>query len=117
MVKLNLVVVRCADVERAKAVYQALGLTFEHHAHGSGPMHYTWEGDGVVFELYPLTDAHAPTTGTRVGFAVDDVDRAVHEAVGAGATIAVHPKLSPWGRRAVIVDLDGHAVELTEVSS
>jgi hypothetical protein len=49
-------------------------LVFSRHSHGSGPVHYASEAGGIVFELYPLTPKSNPTTGTRIGFRVDDVD-------------------------------------------
>jgi predicted enzyme related to lactoylglutathione lyase len=63
-----------------------------------------------VFELYPLADM--PTIATRIGFAVDDVDRVVSELQAIGAELHQAPKDSPWGRRTVMRDFDGHLVEL-----
>ena len=50
---LNLLVLRCRDLERARAFYEVLGLRFTRHAHGSGPQHYAHEDERGVFELYP----------------------------------------------------------------
>lgn len=115
--RLNLVVLRCRDLPTAVRFYEAIGLRFERERHGGGPEHYTSEADGGVFELYPMPvddpDA-APTTNTRVGFAVADVDAAVAAADKAGATVLTNPAASRWGRRAVLLDPDGHRVELTQ---
>ncbi|HYE17410.1 MAG TPA: VOC family protein [Tepidisphaeraceae bacterium] len=112
--RLNLVVLRVADIERAAAFYGLLGLRFERHAHGSGPVHYACEDGGVVFELYPATAEMPVSMSARVGFAVADVDAAV-AALGAvaGARVVSAAKGSEWGRRAVVADPDGHRVELT----
>ncbi|WP_442483962.1 VOC family protein [Aeoliella sp. SH292] len=108
--QLNLVVLRSANLSRAQAFYEVLGLSFDTHRHGNGPEHLACERDGFVFELYPLADM--PTSATRIGFAVDDVDRVVSELQAIGAELHQAPKDSPWGRRAVMRDFDGHLVEL-----
>jgi predicted enzyme related to lactoylglutathione lyase len=110
---LNLVVLRVADIERAAGFYRLLGLTFVRHAHGSGPQHYACEGDGLVLELYPATAVQPVTASVRIGFAVEDVDRAVAMLRGAaGAEVILPPTDSEWGRRAIVADPDGHRVEL-----
>ena len=55
--RLNLVVLRSPDVERAKRFYELLGLTFAKHRHGSGPEHYASEDGPLVFEIYAAEDA------------------------------------------------------------
>jgi lactoylglutathione lyase len=66
-----------------------------------------------VFELYPLGDEAAVTSATRVGFAVPSVDATYAAVLVAGGTSVSPPKDSPWGRRAVVADPEGHRVELT----
>ena len=110
--RLNLVVIRSPDIDRAADFYRALGLLFTKHSHGTGPEHYSSEVCGFVFEIYPLADGQPPTTAARVGFVVDDVDSLVGLVTEAGATVVSAPRDSPWGRRAVVRDLDGHSVEL-----
>ncbi len=111
--RLNLVVIRSQDIDAAAAFYQALGLLFTKHSHGTGPEHYSSELCGLVFEIYPLADGQPPTAAARVGFEVEDVDSLVLLLITeAGATLVSEPRDSPWGRRAVVRDLDGHSVEL-----
>jgi lactoylglutathione lyase len=110
--QLNLVVLRSPDIDRAADFYRRLGLTFVRHSHGSGAEHYCSEVAGLVFELYPATSVSPSTSGTRIGFRVDSVDRLVPLLVEAGAKVRTAPADSEWGRRAVMTDPDGHAVEL-----
>ena len=114
---LNLVVLRSADVPRAAAFYEVLGLKFAEHRHGSGPRHLAAEAAGFVFEIYPLKVGAASTNGTRIGFAVASVDRLVPRLTAVGGVVATSPADSEWGRRAVVHDPDGHAVELLAPSS
>lgn len=107
----NLIVLRSLDIDRAARFYQAMGLLFTKHRHGSGPEHYASEVNGFVFEIYPLGTATS-TVSTRIGFSVDDVDSVVEMLLDVGGELLSGPKESEWGRRAVIKDLDGHTLEL-----
>jgi lactoylglutathione lyase len=106
-------VIRSRDIDRAVTFYQMLGMRFTQHSHGNGPEHYTSETADLVFELYPLTSSQMPTIAMRLGFQVDDLDKLVMELASISATIVSPPQDSPWGRRAVVKDFDGHTVELT----
>ena len=111
--RLNLVVLRVADLDRSAAFYRQLGLTFTRHAHGNGPEHDACASDGFVFELYPATPDQPVTASTRIGFAVADVDELVRRLTELeGCRLVTAAKDSPWGRRAVVTDPDGHRVEL-----
>ncbi len=111
--QLNLIVLRSPDIHRVVEFYRSLGLPFTLHKHGTGPEHYASEMNGMVFEIYPLGAKSAPTTGTRIGFRVDDVDGLLARLVEAGVEVIAPPADSEWGRRAVVKDGDGHVVELT----
>jgi predicted enzyme related to lactoylglutathione lyase len=113
-VQLNLVVIRAQDIDRAAEFYGLLGLEFQKHRHGSGPEHYTSEQGGTVFEIYPRQNQAEGSAGIRIGFRVPSIDALIAALEGVGARIVSPPKDSPWGRRAVLDDLDGHRVELTE---
>lgn len=113
-VKLNLVVIRAEDIDRAAEFYRLLGLEFRKDRHGSGPEHYSCEQGELVFEIYPRQKRSEGAAGTRLGFCVPSLDALIADLEGIGARIVSRPKESPWGRRAVIEDPDGHRVELTE---
>lgn len=113
-VTLNLVMIRSADLGRSASFYRVLGMSFQKHRHGSGPEHLTCELGPVVFEIYPRKDDSDSTSSTRLGFRVPSVDAAVQQMRQIGVTVVSPPKDSPWGRRAVVDDFDGHRVELTE---
>ena len=114
-VQINLVVIRAADVGRSARFYRLLGLDFTQHRHGKGPEHYASESGPVVFEIYPRQSDAGSSLGLRIGFQVASVDETVTALQGAGAAIVSPPKDSPWGRRAVVDDPDGHRVELTQI--
>jgi len=113
-IALNLVVLRSTDLPHAVAFYAQLGLEFTCHRHGSGPEHYAADLEGSVFELYPVSTEGASTLGTRIGFRVPSLDAALAALREYPGVILSPPKESPWGRRAVVADPDGHRVELIE---
>ena len=91
-----------------------LDILFLKHRHGSGPEHLSAEIGSVVFEIYPRAGESDSTASTRIGFRVPSLDIAVARLTEFGVTVVSPPKDSPWGRRAVVNDFDGHRVELTE---
>lgn len=72
MVKLNLLVLRCRDIQASKQFYEGLGMQFVQEQHGNGPAHFAAECDGMVFELYPLKPSEA-ADNIRLGFQTDTV--------------------------------------------
>lgn len=109
--KLSSLVLRCANIEASRAFYERLGLRFSREKHGNGPEHYATIDHAPLIELYP--DA-TNSDRTRLGFDVTDVDAIVERVASAGAAVRTLPSASPSGRRAVVIDPDGRAVELIE---
>jgi len=105
---LTLLVIPCSDLARASEFYAALGLDLVREQHGTGPVHYASKLSGVVLELYPAQLAGAPT---RIGLRVPNVSAAVAAATKAGGTIRYLATDRP---RAVVLDPDDLAIELTE---
>jgi catechol 2,3-dioxygenase-like lactoylglutathione lyase family enzyme len=65
----NLLVLRCKDIELTRRFYEQLGLVFAQEKHGSGPKHYASESDGFVLELYPAAEGQPPDN-VRIGFSI-----------------------------------------------
>lgn len=113
--RLNLLVIRCADLEKAAHFYSKFGMKFVEHRHGRGPIHYSAEVEGVVFEIYLACEKAPPTGGLRFGFELSSLDLVVEEVRSfPGARVISEPKESEWGRRAVVGDPFGHKIELLE---
>ena len=53
-------------------------------------------------------------SGFELEFAVEDVDAVFAKAVEAGATAVWEPRAKPWGRSALIRDLDGVFVHIAQ---
>ncbi len=113
---LNLVVIRVNDLDVSQTFYNTLGITFDRHRHGSGPEHLSAQLGAAVFELYPASEGQSSAT-TRLGFAIPGLDDTVSQIQKSSfGSIVSLPADSPWGRRAVVKDPDGHAVELVAAS-
>jgi len=112
---LNLVVIRARDVQRLVRFYEVLGLQFTKHRHGNGPEHLSSEMGAIVFEIYPA-GATESTASTRLGFTVPSLEAALKELRVLDATVLTEPADTPYGRRAVVKDFEGHKVELYEKS-
>ena len=113
-VSLNLIVLRSTDIYHSADFYSKLGFVFTEQQHGNGPKHLTAELNGSIFELYPLFKDGLSTVGTRIGFNVPSIDSVISALSDYPEAIISHPKDSPWGRRAVITDPEGHRIELLQ---
>jgi lactoylglutathione lyase len=110
---LSLVVIRVSDITHSAAAYSLLGITFQREQHGNGPVHYSGSVGPTILELYPATERSA-VTSCRLGFAVACIADVIAKWRESGGEIVVEPTASPRGLRAVIVDPDGHKIELTQ---
>lgn len=110
---LNLIVIRVQDLEISKRFYEKLGINFSYEQHGKGEKHLSAMLSGIVFEIYPSSN-NIDTSAVRLGFHVSSVDKIVEELQAIETVILSPPKDSPWGRRAVILDPDGHKIELVD---
>ena len=106
---LNLLVLRCRDIEASRAFYECIGLTFVKHAHGGGPEHYSHENHEVVIELYPASGRINDKTG--LGFRcynLEAMQKTLSEK-GYGPDIICD---NDWGESFVVRDPDGRRVEI-----
>jgi lactoylglutathione lyase len=115
---LNLVVLRTADLASARSFYEVLGLAFVQEQHGAGPVHLSCERGGMVLELYPGKPGQAPERldagATMLGFVVNSVESTLEKLQPLGVVVVTPPKDSAWGKRMVVLDPDGRAVEISE---
>ena len=111
---LSLVVIRAQDIDRLASFYSALGFQFTRHRHSKGPEHLSSTIGKTVFEIYTAKDANESTVATRLGFTVPSLTNALGQLRAIHATVLTEPSDTPFGRRAVVKDFEGHKVELYE---
>lgn len=110
---INLLVLRTDKQEQLVEFYEALGLNFAPEKHGNGPVHHSCSIGGSTLEIYPKSPGGPSTTGTRLGFAVQSMSDLLARLPHKDAIIS-KPSNSPWGKRCVLEDPEGHKVELLE---
>jgi catechol 2,3-dioxygenase-like lactoylglutathione lyase family enzyme len=116
--RVNAWIVWTSRYDAMVAFYRALGVPLVDEQHDDGPLHAAADVGGIHVAIYPA-DGTANTAGYRtaggamIGFTVASLDETL--AV-LGATVERPPEDVPWGRRAVVVDPDGRAVEVTEAT-
>ncbi|NIG55092.1 VOC family protein [Chitinophaga sp. Cy-1792] len=115
MATLNLLVIKTDKPEQQVEFYAAIGFQFVYHQHGTGPFHYSSTDEGLVLEIYPLpAPAHGPDQTTRFGFTVPNLELTMQTLQKLNVTIVTMPRDTEWGRMALVQDMDGRRVELTE---
>lgn len=107
MARLNLLVLRCRDLDRSRQFYAALGFELTAEKHGGGPIHYSIALGSTVLELYPTS---AASSNVRLGLEVRDVGAAVEAIRALGGS--VERELVTGQDSAVVRDPDGNQVEL-----
>ena len=108
--RLNLLVLRSRDVERLRKFYESLGLSFVHHKHDEGPLHYSSEQGEVVIELY--TTKKDIQDNIMLGFSVSDLETTI-EKIGK-ERIHREPFETDEGRVAMLKDPDGRLCYLLQ---
>ena len=110
---ISFIVLRCADIERSRAFYEAtLGVVAREEQHGKGPRHYSFRLDGAILELYPRGEREIG--GLRFGLRVVDLTATLASAQRAGGRIV---RTASGDVSAVLEDPDGHKIELVQQHS
>jgi len=114
--QINLLVIRTNQPKALADFYTLLGMKFQYHKHGNGPYHYSTELNEFVFEIYPLLKGQkAVDKSLRLGFAVNNLEKLVKILEKHCVKIIKTPTKTDWGFQAIIVDLDGRKIELTQI--
>jgi lactoylglutathione lyase len=110
--RLNLIVLRAIDPTVLVRLYTLFGCRFQRERHGTGPEHFSADLGGTILEIYPRSQATPSTAGVRLGFTVSDL-RAVTAAI-EGEHLATNCVFDLVPGRAVLIDLEGHRIELNQ---
>jgi lactoylglutathione lyase len=108
MARLTSLVIRCSDLERSRAFYELLGLSFTPEQHETGPRHYSTQLERTLLELYPRKGTVEPQ---RFGLAIDELADRLAALLASGAVFVSHDAARG---HALVRDPDGHTLELTQ---
>ena len=61
----NYLVIYVANLDQSRLFYESLGVDLVKEQHGKGPMHYSFENNDVIYELYPAKSDHV--SRVRIG--------------------------------------------------
>jgi len=110
----NLLVLRCKDIEVTRRFYEQLGLAFVEEKHGSGPQHYAWASGNFVLELYTAAEGQAPDN-VRIGFSIPLLaDLAGDLRHNSSVTIVKQPYATADRLVMLLQDPDGRKVEVSQ---
>jgi predicted enzyme related to lactoylglutathione lyase len=112
---LNLLVHQVKDIQHTAQFYAALGIQFQAEQHGVGPVHYSALLDNTVLEIYPANNAEAVTSHIHLGFKIQHLAETMNKLKSMNIQVTAEPKQTPWGFRAMLINHDGHVIELIEV--
>ena len=105
-IKLNLLVLRCKNIENSRIFYECLGIIFSKEKHGNVVEHYSSSLDGLIFELYPAPKDEI-TCNSRIGFRLNNIDEFIPK-------LEIHSQHEFDGHKIyVVVDPDGRKVEIS----
>lgn len=111
---LNLLVLRCKELERTRQFYEHLGLVFIQEQHGKGPVHYASEMAGLVLELYPATEKQLPDK-TRLGFTTSQLGELADDISRSPEIVILKPLVQQADRLVIVLqDPDGRTVEISQ---
>ncbi|MGN6367106.1 MAG: VOC family protein [Phycisphaerae bacterium] len=109
MRNLNLLVLRCRNIDKAKDFYELFGMAFVKEQHGNGPVHYSATDDSGTFELYPLEGTVPDQTG--LGFLTGEIE-GLHVLLRRNQFAPRDIRDTEIGRMFVVRDPDGRRVEV-----
>jgi lactoylglutathione lyase len=110
---LALVVLRTKHIQKVIAWYGVIGVGIVKEKHEKARSTYVAALEGLLLEFLPLEeDAPAPEPNVRLGFVVDDLDKALADLKALGTMVVNPPQSTSRGFRAVVRDPDGRSVEL-----
>ena len=108
--RLNLLVLRCADIDRSRDFYTALGLTFIRERHGGGPPHYAATLGGAVLELYPR--GKRADVSVRLGIELTISQESINRALAIGGEGVASNQESVRPGHVTLRDPDGHILDI-----
>ncbi|WHZ13942.1 MAG: hypothetical protein OJF52_000777 [Nitrospira sp.] len=116
--KVGAVIWTSSRVQEVIAFYRAVGIPLEpdtHDEHDKVP-HYETDIGGAHFAVFQARE-NASGSGTQIAFAVADLSEVLSAIEKLKAPISTPLEDTPWGKRVVVLDPDGRAVEIYQTET
>jgi hypothetical protein len=96
--------------------YRLIGFKFEATRVDKGSEVYRAMHDGVEFSLYSIKNAQkSQIPSLQLGFQITDIEKTVAQLANIpGALCILDPTDMPDGKKSIILDPDGHSIELCQ---
>ncbi|MGZ3769516.1 MAG: VOC family protein [Bdellovibrio sp.] len=96
--------------------YQIIGFQFTASKVDKGSVVYRCSRNGLEFSLYSIKESpKSPVPSLQLGFKINNIEKMVADLVKIpGAMTILDPTEMPDGKKAIVLDPDGHAIELCE---
>jgi lactoylglutathione lyase len=116
--QLTSITISTGQLPHMLAFYQALGLVFQVTNVDKGSEMHKAKGVVPDFVLYSAASSEqASKPSIQLGFKVSHLDQKFAELKRlSGVHCILDPSAVPGGRKAIVLDPDGHAVELFEAA-
>ncbi len=116
--QLTSITISTAQLPYMLAFYQVLGLAFQVTKVDKGTEMHRSQGFGPEIILYGAPSSEKASHPTiHLGFKVSDLEQMFGELKKlVGVHCIMDPSFVPGGKKAIVLDPDGHAVELFEES-
>ncbi|WP_413584673.1 VOC family protein [Bdellovibrio sp. HCB274] len=113
---LTSITINTAQLQNMLKFYSHLGLKFQQTKVDKGSEVHRATHDGVEFSLYSLPAAQkSQTPSLQLGFQITGMEAMVADLVNVpGALLILDPTEMPDGKKAIILDPDGHSIELCQ---
>lgn len=97
--------------------YRIIGFQFVASKVDKGSEVHRAVHNGVEFSLYNISNPQkSQIPSLQLGFKITDLERTVQQLVNVpGAMCILDPTDMPDGKKAIVLDPDGHSIELCEI--
>ncbi|QLY24272.1 VOC family protein [Bdellovibrio sp. KM01] len=110
------ITINTGQLQNMLEFYSRVGFKFQMVRVDKGSEVYRAVHDGVEFSLYSLPTAQkAQVPSLQLGFQITELENTVADlAKVPGSLLILDPTEMPDGKKAIILDPDGHSIELCQ---
>jgi hypothetical protein len=110
------ITINTAQLQNMLVFYSRIGFKFQAVQVNKGSEVYRAVHDGVEFSLYSLPSAlKSQVPSLQLGFQITELESTIQDlAKVPGTLLILDPTDMPDGKKAIILDPDGHSIELCQ---
>lgn len=111
------ITINTSHLQDMLAFYRIIGFQFTASKVEKGSEVLRAEHQGVEFSLYSINNVkNSVIPSLQLGFKITDLDHAIEALIKVPGTVCIlGPTDMPDGRKAIVLDPDGHSIELCQI--